>query len=77
MENAPLTTAAISVACKASYNKLNTYYNLVTNQGLSHSSIATICNLRFNLSIYEFYMPNSADAIKRDRARAQFAACYN
>ncbi|KFY93324.1 hypothetical protein V498_04475 [Pseudogymnoascus sp. VKM F-4517 (FW-2822)] len=44
---------------------------------LSYSSIATICNLRFNLSIYEFYMPNSVDAIKRDRARAQFAAYFN
>ncbi|KFY06197.1 hypothetical protein V491_08791, partial [Pseudogymnoascus sp. VKM F-3775] len=77
MENAPSTTAAISTACKASYSKLDTYYNLVTNQGSSHSSIATICDPRFNLSIYEFYMPNSVDAPKRDRARAQFAACYN
>lgn len=77
MEIAPLTTAAISAACKASYSKLDTYYNLITNQGSSHSSIATICDPRFNLSIYEFYMPSSADALKRDRARAQFAACFN
>ena len=77
IENALLTIAAISVACKALYNKLNTYYNLVTNQGLSHLSIATICDLRFNLSIYKFYIPNSIDTIKRDRARAQFVACYN
>lgn len=77
MQNAPLTIATISAACEAAYNKLDTYYNLATNQGSSHSSIATICDPRFNLSIYEFYMPDSIDAIKRDRARAQFAACYN
>jgi hypothetical protein len=70
MQNAPLKTAAISTACKASYSKLDTYYNLITNQGLSYLLIATICNLRFNLSIYEYYMPDSTDVIKRDRARA-------
>jgi hypothetical protein len=70
MQNAPLTTAAISIACKASYSKLDTYYNLITNQGLSYSLIATICDLRFNLSIYEYYMLDSTDVIKRDRARA-------
>ncbi|KFY45043.1 hypothetical protein V494_01172 [Pseudogymnoascus sp. VKM F-4513 (FW-928)] len=43
----------------------------------SHLSIATICDPRFNVSIYEYYMPDSIDATKRDRARAQFAACYN
>ena len=77
MQNAPLTTAAISTACKAPYDKLDTYYNLMTNQGSSHLSIATICDLRFNLSIYEHYMPDSIDAIKRDRVRVQFATCYN
>src|SRR5690349_3587440 len=65
MQNALSTIAAISAVCKALYNKLDTYYSLVTNQGLSHSSIATICDPRFNLSIYEFYMPDSIDAIKR------------
>ena len=77
MQNALSTIAAISAACKASYDKLDTYYNLVTNQGSSHSSITTICDPRFNLSIYEYYMPDSTDALKRDRAREQFAACYN
>ncbi|KFZ23264.1 hypothetical protein V502_02249 [Pseudogymnoascus sp. VKM F-4520 (FW-2644)] len=68
---------SINEACTAAFNKLDDYFSLATSQRSSHSTVATICDPRFNFSIFDFYLPKSFHNTSKERARAQFAACYN
>lgn len=68
---------SIDEACTAAFNKLDDYFSLATSQRSSHSTVATICDPRFNFSIFDFYLPESFHNTSKERARAQFAACYN
>jgi hypothetical protein len=69
--------ASIAEACTIAFNKLDDYYSLATAQRSSHSTIATICDPRFNYSIFDYYLPESFHNISKDRAKAQFATCFN
>jgi hypothetical protein len=69
--------ASIAEACTSAFNKLDDYYSLATSQRSSHSTVATICDPRFNFSIFDYYLPESFHNASKERARAQFAACYN
>jgi hypothetical protein len=66
----------IGEACFAAYEKLNQYYSLATNQRHSHSTIATICDPRFNFDVFDRYL-SDGDTRPKDRALAQWRACYN
>lgn len=64
-------------ACTVAMNKLNDYYTLATNQSVSDSSMATICDPRLNLQVFEWLWPGSIGTEKRRRAKDAFHRCYN
>ena len=65
-------SSTIGLACIAAYKKLNEYYTLATNQRWSHSGIATICDPRMNLNVFNSLWPSSTEEVKRNRVKQQF-----
>jgi hypothetical protein len=67
----------IGLACTAALLKLNQYYTLTTSQRYSHSAVATVCDPRMNLAVFQRLWPTSINNVKRDQVLAQFRAVYN
>lgn len=67
----------IGLACTAALLKLDKYYTLTTSQRYSHSAVATVCDPRMNLAVFQRLWPTSIDNAKRHRVLAQFRAVYN
>jgi hypothetical protein len=65
-------TEAITMAIK----KLDEYYTLATNQQRSHSTIATICDPRYNFNVFNIIWDKSSQITKKNRARAQWQDCF-
>jgi hypothetical protein len=65
-------SSTIVLACVAAYKKLNDYYTLAANQRWSHSGVATICDPRMNLNVFNSLWPNSTEEVKRNRVKQQF-----
>jgi hypothetical protein len=63
---------AITVALK----KLDDYYTLATNQQRSHSTIATICDPRYNFNVFDIIWPKSTYDVRKRRAKAQWQEVY-
>jgi hypothetical protein len=63
-------------ACLAALKKLNEYYTLATNQQRSHSTIATICDPRYNFNVFDIIWPKSIQDTRKRRAKAQWQECY-
>src|SRR5450432_393723 len=57
-------------ACSSAYKKLNKYYLLIRKQ--SYGSVATICDPRFNLNVFQNLWPSPTSSSNRNRVRAQF-----
>ena len=68
---------SIDEAYTTAFNKLDNYFLLATSQQSSHLTVETICDPQFNFSIFDFYLLESFYNTSKERARAQFAACYN
>lgn len=64
----------LRLACQKALDKLNEYYNRV--QSHAHSSIATICDLRFNFNVFNILMPNSTDNAKKVKIKSRFKAVF-
>jgi hypothetical protein len=62
----------IRVACIAAYKKLNEYSTLATNQRWSHLGVATICDPRMNLNVFNSFWSSSTEEVKRNRVKQQF-----
>lgn len=60
----------IADAILIAISKLNEYYTLSTNQQRSHSTIATICNPRYNFNIFNIIWDKGTQQIKKNRAKA-------
>jgi hypothetical protein len=71
LERSPIATAT-SIALK----KLNDYYTLATNQQQSHSTIATICDPRYNFNVFNIIWKDSTHSTKKNRAKAQWQDCF-
>lgn len=71
-EQSPIAEAII-IAIK----KLNGYYTLSTNQQRSHSTIATICDPRYNFNIFDIIWDKSTQQIKKNRAKAYWQDCFH
>jgi hypothetical protein len=55
-------------------DKLNEYYNRVQSQ--AYSSIATICDPRFNFNVFNILMPTSADNVKKAKIKSGFKTAF-
>jgi hypothetical protein len=64
----------LGLACQKAFDKLNEYYNSV--QSHTHSSIATICDPRFNFNVFNILMPNSADNAKKAKIKSGFKTAF-
>ena len=65
-EHQSTITKAITMAIK----KLDEYYTLATNQQWSHSTIATICDPRYNFNVFDIIWDKSMQITKKNRAKA-------
>ena len=70
-------SSTIGLACIAAYNKLNDYYTLATNYRWSHSGVATICDPRMNLNVFNSLWPSGTEEVKRNRVKQQFHDVFN
>jgi hAT family C-terminal dimerisation region len=66
---------AIALAAQRSIDKLNEYYNVLHTH--AHAGIATICNPRFNFSVFQVVLPSSSDDRKRAKLRMNMKECYS
>jgi hypothetical protein len=67
--------STISLASKAALDKLNEYYNYLN--AYSNSSIATICDPRFNFSIFSSkLLPELTESAKRAKIMSYFKNCF-
>ena len=64
----------IGDAAKAAYHKLNEYYN--ASQAFSYYAIATICNLRLNLNVFQVLWPDETEKKKQLAMRTYFETVY-
>jgi hypothetical protein len=68
-------SSPIGLVYQESLKKLNEYYtNLNT---YAHSSIATICNPRFNVSVFQVVLPLSTNDRKRKKIRENIGNCFS
>ncbi|KFY94740.1 hypothetical protein V498_03750, partial [Pseudogymnoascus sp. VKM F-4517 (FW-2822)] len=65
-------SSTIGLACIAASKKLNEYYTLATNHRWSHSGVATICDPRMNLNVFNSLWPSNTEEVKRNRVKQQF-----
>jgi hypothetical protein len=72
MQRAVGIHSTISSACTVAIKKLNEYYTLIANQRWSHSGVATVCDPRMNLEVFQRLWPTSAQEVKRNRVKQQF-----
>ena len=64
----------ISLALKEALDKLNEYYNNLN--AYAHLSIATICDLWFNYSLFSRLLPESTENHKRAKILTNFKNCF-
>jgi len=67
----------IGLACTAALLKLDEYYTLATSKHCSHSVVATVCDPRMNVAVFQWLWPTSIDDTKRHRVLAQFRTVYS
>lgn len=65
---------AIRLAAQRSIDKLDEYYNLL--HATTYAGIATICNPRFNFSVFQVVLPSSLEDRKRQKLRLNMKQCY-
>jgi Domain of unknown function (DUF4413) len=65
---------AIGLAAQKSIDKLSEYYNMLHNT--TYARIATICDPRFNFSVFQVVLPSSLDDRKRQKLRLNMKECY-
>ncbi|KFX99646.1 hypothetical protein O988_03715 [Pseudogymnoascus sp. VKM F-3808] len=70
-------SSTIGLAYIATYNKLNDYYTLATNQQWSHLGVATICDLQMNLNVFNSLWPSSTKEVKQNQVKQQFYDVFN
>jgi hypothetical protein len=64
----------LGLACQKALDKLNEYYNGL--QLHAHSSIATICDPRFNFNVFNILMPASTDNAKKAKIKSGFKTAF-
>jgi hypothetical protein len=64
----------LGLACQKALDKLNEYYNGL--QSHAHSSIATICDPRFNFNVFNILMPSSTDNAKKAKIKSGFKTVF-
>ena len=69
--------STISLAYITTYNKLNNYYTLTTNQQQSYLGVATICNPYINLNVFNSLWPSSTKEVKQNQVKQQFHDIFN
>jgi hAT family C-terminal dimerisation region len=62
------------LAAQKSIDKLSNYYNMLHNT--TYAGIATICDPRFNFSVFQVVLPSSLDDRKRQKLRLNMKECY-
>jgi hypothetical protein len=67
-------SSAIGVAIAKAIKKLNEYYNLLYTT--TYARIATICDLRFNYSVFQVVLPSSTKDHKRQKLCTNMKDCY-
>jgi cell division protein FtsB len=68
-------SSAIRVAIAKAIEKLNEYYNLLYIT--TYARIATICNPRFNYSVFQVVLPSSTKDRKRQKLCTNMKDCYH
>jgi hypothetical protein len=66
--------SAIKTATQKSINKLKEYYDMLYLT--TYARIATICDLRFNLSVFRVVLPSSTNNRCRQKLRLNMKECY-
>ena len=67
--------SALGIACQKSLDKMNKYFN----ESLTYpcSSVATICDPRFNVNVFNLVMESSQDDnAKKAKIRSHFKTCF-
>ena len=64
----------LGLAYQKALDKLNEYYNGV--QSHAHSSIATICDPRFNFNVFNILMLNSTNNTKKAKIKSGFKTAF-
>jgi hypothetical protein len=72
-----LENSTMYEASMMALKKLDEYYTLATNQQRSHSTIATICDPRYNFNVFDIIWPKSTQDTRKRRAKAQWQDCYH
>jgi hypothetical protein len=67
--------SAIGVATQKAIEKLDEYHNML--HSTTHAGIATICDPRFNYSVFQVVLPSSAEDRKRQKLRTNMKDCYH
>jgi hypothetical protein len=68
-------SSPIGLACQESLKKLNEYYTDLNAH--THSSIATICDPWFNVSVFQVVLPLSTNDRKRKKIRENMRNCFS
>jgi hypothetical protein len=66
--------SVIGIATQKAIIKLTEYYNMLYTT--THAGIATICDPRFNYSVFQVIMPSSTEDRKRQKLRLNMKECY-
>jgi Domain of unknown function (DUF4413) len=66
--------SAVGIAAQKSIDKLDEYYNMLHQT--TYAGIATICDPRFNFSVFQVVLPSSSEDRKRQKLRANMKECY-
>jgi hypothetical protein len=69
LQNEVSISSTIGLACAAAYKKLNEYYTLATNHRWSHLGVATICDPRMNLNVFNSLWPSNTKEVRRNRVK--------
>jgi hypothetical protein len=67
--------SALRIACQKSLDKMNEYFK----ESLTHpcSSVATICDPRFNVNVFNLVMESSRDDnAKKAKIKSHFKTCF-
>jgi hypothetical protein len=65
----------IGIACTKSIEVLTKYYNFLGAH--SHLAVATICDLRFNVGVFNKVLPSSTNNAKRAKLRTNFKEVFH
>jgi hypothetical protein len=64
------SNTTLGKACTSAYDKLHEYYLLIRKQ--NYSAVATICDLRFNMNVFQVLWPGLTGNANKNRVRLQF-----